>query len=111
MNAPLPIRLERAEVRMSGNRVTVSAHGLSIPAELRPNLAAAIWERLGAKPGQVTVTVQGDVAKVELIRLNDREKGIRVLIGPLSFSRPVFEKYWTVLYSQELAAKETIHVG
>ena len=105
MTPPLPLKLTRAEVRMAGTRVTVSAHGLSIPTELDKTLADAMWAQVGARPGQVAMTLQGDMAGAELIRLSDRSRGMRVWIGPMSFRRPLLERYWDALHHMELQAR------
>lgn len=113
MTPPLPMRIRNAEVRMAGTTVTVSAHGISMPAQLTEALAKAMWEKLGAQPGQVSVTVRGEAAHVELVRLSGYTgNGIRVCVGSLAFTRPVIDRYWKVLYSQELAAREELeHVA
>lgn len=112
---PLPIRLKRAEVRMAGNTVSVSAHGLTVRTELQPTTAAAMWAQLGARPGQVSVMVSGgDVpAGAELVRLGDDRYGMRVWIGAMSFRTPIRLNYFTVLRSHEVAAQKegTVHVG
>ena len=106
MTRPLPIRLHRAEVRIHGNIVSVSVHGITVRTELRPSLATAMWDQLGAKPGTVSVTVRGSAAWAELIRLGEGKFGMRVWIGPLSFSTPVRTTYFDQLRSLELAAQE-----
>ena len=102
---PLPIQLKRAEVRMAGNKVSVSAHGLTVATELQPNTAAAMWAQLGARPGQVSITVSGSgvPAGAELIRLGDERYGMRVWIGPMSFRTPIRTNYFIVLRAHEVA--------
>jgi uncharacterized membrane protein len=112
MMPPLPIQLKRAEVRIAGSVVSVSAHGVTIRTQLQPSMAEAMWEQLGARPDQVSVTVRGVAAGAELIRLGERRFGMRVWIGPLSVRVPVMTRYWEVMRSQELAAREElVHVA
>ena len=106
MTRPLPIRLHRAEVRICGDLVSVSAHNIMVETKVRPSLAAAMWERLGTKPGQVSLTVRGPIAGAELIRLGEGKFGIRAWIGPLSYTTPVRTSYFEQLRSLELAAQE-----
>lgn len=106
MTRPLPIRLHQAEVRICGDLVSVSAHNIMVETKVRPSLAAAMWDQLGAKSGQVSVTVRGSAAGAELIRLGEGKFGMRVWIGPLSFSTPVRTTYFEQLRSQEMAAQE-----
>ena len=105
MTQPLPPKLNRAEVRIAGNKVSVSTHGLMIPTEIGVSMAAAMWDQLGAKPGQVSVTVQGIAAGAELIRLSDRSRGMRVWIGTISFRRPLLDRYWDALYTMEISER------
>ncbi len=109
--APLPIQLKGAEIRMSGNVVAVSAHGIQIRTELQPPKAAAIWQGLGAKPDQVSVTIRGDVAGAELIRLGEGRFGMRVWIGPMWFETSIRNNYFEVLRRLETAAKEEQYAG
>lgn len=113
MMAPLPLQLKRAEVRMAGNKVSVSAHGLTVETELQPTMAAAMWGQLGARPGQVSITVSGSKvpAGAELIRLGDERYGMRVWIGPMSFRTPIRLNYFLVLRRLETAAKEEQYVA
>lgn len=106
MTPPLPIRLKRAEVRIAGKVVSVSAHGLTVRTELEEPTAKAIWSRLGTTPGQVSLTVTGDVAGAELIRLSDRSRGLRVWIGPNSFRRPLLRRWWDEFFVLETGVAE-----
>jgi hypothetical protein len=110
---PLPIELKRAEVRMAGNTVSVSAHGLTVSTELQPNTAAAMWAQLGARPGQVSITVSrsGVPAGAELIRLGEGRYGMRVWIGPMSFRTPIRTNYFEVLRTHEVAAQKERYVA
>lgn len=103
---PLPIRLTRAEVRMAGNKVSASAHGITVSTELQPNMAAAMWNQLGARPDQVSITVQGIAAGAELVRLGDERYGMRVWIGAMSVRTPIPTNYFIALRKQELAAQK-----
>lgn len=103
MTPPLPWKLESAEVRIAGSIVSVSVHGMNIPTELTGALPGAIWNLLGTRPGQATVTISGRVegVSVELIR-----GGIRVRIGPYRFDRRMFEAGWKEVERRELWERE-----
>ena len=106
MTPPLPIKLETATVKIAGNLVTVSAHGLHIEHRLPQLMADAIWERLGVSAGTVTVEMTAPAATAELER-----GGIRIRFGPLSVFRPVLHSYWRFLHSRELAEKGVLSVA
>lgn len=98
---PFPWKLTGAEVTISGNLVTAAAHGLRIEIRMEPMLEEALWRRLGVSPKTVAVTLQGDMASVELER-----RGIRVTIGPYSVSRRLWPAWWRELESAEVAIQE-----
>jgi hypothetical protein len=113
MDRPLPIGLGSAEIRIKARIVSVSAHGLTVETELQPKMAAAMWGQLGAKPGQVSITVSGSgvPAGAELIRLGEGRYGMRVWIGPMSFRTPIRTNYFEVLRTHEVAAQKERYVA
>lgn len=98
---------------MAGNTVAVSAHGLTVSTELQPTTAAAMWAQLGARPGQVSITVTGTnvPAGAELIRLGDERYGMRVWIGRMSFRTPIRTNYFLVLRRHEMSEREKEHAA
>ena len=103
---PLPIQLKGAEVRMAGHSVSVSVHGLTVRTELKATLAAAMWEKLGAKPEQLSVIVRNVPAGAELIRLGEGRYGLRVWVGSMSFRTPIRTNYFIVLRDREVAEQK-----
>jgi len=109
MTPPLPLLLKDAEIRLAGDTITVSAHGMSVASKLRPELAAAIWKGLGTTADQVRhITIRRCDAGVELVRVDGYRKGVRVWIGPYSIVIPVRPVYWLVLHSLELQEREEV---
>lgn len=89
MKQPFPWLMRSAEVRISGETLQVSAHNLTFRWPLRKELAAAVWEQLGARPGQVSVEIKGEAVQVWLAW-----DGITVEMGPLKIHRIVRNNNW-----------------
>lgn len=110
---PLPLELKKAEIRIAGNKVSVSAHNLTVEVDLKPTTATAMWASSGHSQQDAPVKVQGVPAGVELVRLFDDRYGMRVWIGSKSIRVPIRTAYFEVLRRHETAAREegTVHVG
>jgi len=89
MKQPFPWLMKSAEVRIAGDTVSVSVHGLTVRYPLRKDLAAAIWEQLGVEPGRVSVEITGEAAKVWLAW-----DGVALEIGPLRIHRVLRNDNW-----------------
>jgi hypothetical protein len=108
LTPPLPIPLKNAEIRLAGNILAVSAHGITIQTQLGEPRAAALWAQLGVRPSQVSITVRCAEAGVELVRLNQRRCGLRIWVGAVSIYTPVWTKYWLRLRTGELAGEKEL---
>ena len=102
MTPPLPIRLTGAQLRLVGVRLDMSVHGFTVQTELQPTTLEAMWAQLGAKQNQVTVEIRGESAGAELVRLNGRQRGIRMWVGKIAVHRPLVDRYWDFFYQAEL---------
>lgn len=110
---PFPVPLTGAEIRITGDTLTVSVHGLSIQRRMEPLLAEAVWERFGVRPGQVAVEIASEHFRVELTRT-----GITVHIWPYLISKVLLFAWRRALGERELAARaalsheeEAVHVA
>lgn len=101
MIGPLPWKLTGAEVRISGEIVSVSVHDQTIRTKLQPKIAKQIWAELGVGPDVVGLEIVGPAAVVELAW-----DGVSVLIGATRFVRPVPSRYWDLLQSREIEARK-----
>jgi hypothetical protein len=101
MNQPFPWIMASAEVRVVGEIIAVSVHGLTIRTQVRPEMARAIWARFHIQPGIFSLELKDDLARVELCR-----RSIKVWIGEMSFERPIVDRYWKFLEVQETVSRE-----
>ena len=107
---PLPWKLTKPEIRLSGRRLTVLTRGNGVAVELSTAEAAKVWAELGCRPGVVGLEINADVASAALAW-----DGLVVTIGSVEIRRPIRRRTWEQLEAAEKAARmeteEIAHVA